>query len=350
MGFCIEPCFNRGDKSLVQSTLSGNGTESRNSARAWGPAMDKPAFPSGRENVQEPSAVKERETAKSPEARVPEAVAPIRAVSPAPREAAGASATAAVAPDKGQPDQPHRATRGRGEPPKAGTTPAARTPDVPSKPASPMPASAATSSGRAPVAPSPANMASHRRAASVHESASGPVPLRVEQGPALPPSSATGATEPRTPPPASSLKSSKDELAESPEPEPLYPAYANSRLAGLRKLLVSLGRKSLTQDAGIPAQDTDLEPRFERATVRPAYAEPDPPKTEGSEGGRPSSARVTVRPEFLRPRAQAEAEKEKEPLRPTSPQPLRDKPDSQEEIETLPSVRGQYRRKKYPPI
>jgi hypothetical protein len=112
---------------------------------------------------------------------------------------------------------------------------------------------------------------------------------------------------------------------------------------------MTLGQRSLKQD-DITGKETDLEPRFERATMRPTTVEPGPMKPEASEGGSASTARVTVRPEFLRPRAASDAEREKEPLRPTSPQPIRDKADSQEEIETLPSVRGQYRKKKYPPI
>lgn len=294
--------------------------------------------------------MKERETAKSPEARMPEPIPPVRPVSPVPREAADDGTNAAVAPDQRSPDQPHRAARGRGEPPKTAAAPAARMPDVASKPVSPEQPSVATSSGQPSVAPSLANASSQRRAVSVRESTSGPVPSRVEERAVVSRPSATDAAEPRTPLPASNRQASKNELADSPHPNPVYLAYANSRLAGIRKLLVSLGRRSLTQDADMAGKDTDLEPRFERATVRPTSAQPGPSKTEASEGGSPSSARVTVRPEFLRPRAAAEAEKEKEPLRPTSPQPLRDKADSQEEIETLPSVRGQYRRKKYPPI
>jgi hypothetical protein len=349
-GFCIEPCFNRGDKSLVQQTHSGNGTGSRNSARAWGPAMDKPTFSPEKENVQEPSAVKERETAKSPESRMPESIAPVRAISPTPREAISDGTTAPVAPDQGPPGQPHRTARGRGEPPKTAAVSAAKTPDLASNAPLHIQASAATSSGRASVAPSLAGTATQRRAASVRESAAGPVASRIEESAAVPAPSATDVSEPAASSPGSSLRASKNELADSPHPEPVYPAYANSRLAGIRKLLVTLGRRSLTQAAEIAGKDTDLEPRFERATVRPTYAEPGPSTTEGSDGGSPSAARVTVRPEFLRPRAASDAEKEKEPLRPTSPQPLRDKADSQEEIETLPSVRGQYRKKKYRPI
>jgi hypothetical protein len=151
------------------------------------------------------------------------------------------------------------------------------------------------------------------------------------------------------PQPASSLLASKSETADDADADQCHPAYATSRLAGIRKLLISLGRKSLAQDEDLGVEDQDFEPRFERATVRPAHAKPAGSAAEASAGDGSSPARVTVQPEFFRPVGGGETEKEKEPLRPT-PQPLRDKPDSQDEIETLPSVRGQYRRKRYSPL
>jgi hypothetical protein len=123
-----------------------------------------------------------------------------------------------------------------------------------------------------------------------------------------------------------------------------------SRLAGIRKLLVSLGRRSLAQDAAYSVKDSGFEPRLERTTVGPAYTDPGPLEGGASEGHSASPARVTVRPEILRPKPVVQADKEKEPLRPTVPQPLREKADTHDEIETLPSVRGQYRKKRYPPI
>jgi hypothetical protein len=110
-------------------------------------------------------------------------------------------------------------------------------------------------------------------------------------------------------------------------------------------MLVSLGRRSLLEDE-YGADVADTEPRFERATVRPAYQEPPNAETD-SEASAP--VRVTAPPEFLRPQPAAEAEKEKEPLRPTPPVPRRER-ESPDEIQTLPSWRGQYRKKRYPPI
>ena len=133
----------------------------------------------------------------------------------------------------------------------------------------------------------------------------------------------------------------------SPSEEDEIPAYLNSRLAGIRKLLVSLGRRSLIQDAAASVRDSSFEPRPERTTGRHAYKDQAP---FGGAGNSPSSGRVTVRPEILRPRTVVDVDKDREPLRPTLPQPLRDRADAQDEIETLPSVRGQYRKKRYPPI
>ena len=117
-----------------------------------------------------------------------------------------------------------------------------------------------------------------------------------------------------------------------------------SRLGGLRNLLVSLGRKSLNWDGdSAPESDSDLEPRFERATLRPAYADTFLP--DAGDSGAP--VRLTAQPEILPPQPSAEVEKEKESVRPTPPR--RDNPDG-EEIQTLPSWRGQYRKKRYPPM
>jgi hypothetical protein len=120
-----------------------------------------------------------------------------------------------------------------------------------------------------------------------------------------------------------------------------------SRLSGLRNMLVSLGRRSLIEDEYGP-DEADAEPRFERATVRPAYHEPPTVETEPA-GSTSTPVRVTAPPEFLPPKPAAEAEKEKEPVRPTPPVPRRER-ENPDEIQTLPSWRGQYRKKRYPPI
>lgn len=121
-----------------------------------------------------------------------------------------------------------------------------------------------------------------------------------------------------------------------------------SRLSGLRTLLVSLGRRSLNQDMDPGAEsDLGIEPPFEGAAARPAY--PNASMREEAVPGNGASAHLTAQPEFLppRPMVEPEAEREKEAFRP--PPPRRDIPEG-DEIQTLPSWRGQYRKKRYPPI
>ena len=89
----------------------------------------------------------------------------------------------------------------------------------------------------------------------------------------------------------------------------------------------------------------DLEPRFDRATMRPAYAETSVPDPDLPGIGAP--VRLTAQPEILPPKLTGEVEKEKETVRLTPPR--RDTADA-EEIQTLPSWRGQYRKKRYPPV
>ena len=122
--------------------------------------------------------------------------------------------------------------------------------------------------------------------------------------------------------------------------------YASSRLGGLRNLLVSLGRRSLSKDGDSALEsDSDVDPRFGRASMRPAYTETSLPDTDVP--GSSAPVRLTAQPEFLPPKPTVEVEKERETVRPTPPR--RDTPDG-DEIQTLPSWRGQYRKKRYPPI
>ena len=120
-----------------------------------------------------------------------------------------------------------------------------------------------------------------------------------------------------------------------------------SRLSGLRNLLVTLGRRSLIQDGDVTGQsDPDIEPRFEKARVRQAY--PDAPLPVPDAPDNDTHANLTAQPEFLPPKQIVEAEKEKEVVvRHTQPRRDNVEPD---EIQTLPSWRGQYRKKRYPPI
>jgi hypothetical protein len=120
-----------------------------------------------------------------------------------------------------------------------------------------------------------------------------------------------------------------------------------SRLSGLRNLLVSLGRRSLIEDGHDPGE-VDAEPGFVRATVRPVYHEAPTAETDTARSAS-APVRVTAPPEFLPPQSATEPEKEKEPMRPTPTMPRRER-ESPDEIQTLPSWRGQYRKKRYPPI
>jgi hypothetical protein len=138
------------------------------------------------------------------------------------------------------------------------------------------------------------------------------------------------------------LATDDEDLTEDPG------VQTSSRLSGLRTLLVSLGRRSLDQAMGAGAEsDSGMETRFQRASARPAY--PDANAGEQNVPGEGAPSRLTAQPEFLPPRpvVELEAEKEKEAIRPASTR--RDVPES-DEIQTLPSWRGQYRKKRYPPI
>jgi len=102
-------------------------------------------------------------------------------------------------------------------------------------------------------------------------------------------------------------------------------------------------------EEGFDEGGLDLDPQFEGATSRLARSEPLEEAADEIAAAR-SAAGVNARPEFLPPRPVSDLEKEKEPIRPTAPVPLRDNRETQDEIQTLPSWRGQYRKKRYPPV
>ncbi len=122
------------------------------------------------------------------------------------------------------------------------------------------------------------------------------------------------------------------------------PYSAASRLGGLRNLFTSLGLKGLDKDPEFRGPEPEPEPRFRRQPERPVYAEAYVASPEGTTApADPSITAVTAPPEFLPPRALEIAEKEKEPARPANPAPIQRDP---EELQTLPSWRGQYRRRR----
>jgi hypothetical protein len=123
------------------------------------------------------------------------------------------------------------------------------------------------------------------------------------------------------------------------------PYSAASRLGGLRNLLVSLGMKALNSDSDYQGRTQDGEPVYGGNPERAVYAEPIGPSFRGvPETLAPDAASVTAKPEFLPPRPALETtEREKEPARPA---PKRLRWDAPDDVETLPSWRGQYRKRR----
>lgn len=166
-----------------------------------------------------------------------------------------------------------------------------------------------------------------------------PAPLRTVVEPpvaAIPPVNAAGAA------PKANTLPADPEL--EPEDFDDLPYSAASRLGGLRNLLVSLGLKTLGKDAENAGQDTPEDP-YEHMSARPVYAEPDIPSAQDPAEVTGPAGTVMAQPEFIPPRPVAErVEREMEPVRPTPKRVARW--DSPEDIETLPSWRGQYRRRR----
>jgi len=164
--------------------------------------------------------------------------------------------------------------------------------------------------------------------------------------------------EARTPASASTPVVQGNRVAEPVTPAPApsapeedgddLPYSAASRLGGLRTLLVSLGLKALNKESEFQGQSPDEEPHYERNAERPVYAEPITlsPSTGTVEALPPDAASVKAKPEFLPPKPALEAserEREKEPVRPV---PKRLRWDDPQDVETLPSWRGQYRKRR----
>ena len=124
------------------------------------------------------------------------------------------------------------------------------------------------------------------------------------------------------------------------------PYSAASRLGGLRTLLVSLGLKALNKESEFHGEESDIGHPPERNAERPVYAEPvfvSP--SRGAEALAPDAASVKATPEFLPPKPALEAttEREKDATRPV---PKRLRWDDPQDVETLPSWRGQYRKRR----
>ena len=217
--------------------------------------------------------------------------------------------------------------------------PAAVPPAEPAAPAkfgadSPVPASVAFNAASIDPPASP------RPTPSSHASRTGPRTNSADFGPVQTPGYRTA--EPASPGPASTARpAAPDEETDD------LPYSAASRLGGLRTLLVSLGLKALNKEADLHGRSADVEPQYERTAERPVYAEPVTysPARGSIETLPPDAASVKAKPEFLPPEqvAAETTEREKEPVRPV---PKRLRWDAPEDVETLPSWRGQYRKRR----
>jgi len=155
---------------------------------------------------------------------------------------------------------------------------------------------------------------------------------------------------PYTPEPASSEPTADD-----------LPYSAASRLGGLRNLLVSLGKQT---ESVVPKSDD--QPRPDRNPERPVYAQPFTSVAQEIAGNGNTPNVVTARPEIILPSAQAsqaqsdqaehaqagherpehKSEQHKSEQPRTVPPPRAKRTEPPDDIQTLPSQRGQYRRRR----
>jgi hypothetical protein len=118
-------------------------------------------------------------------------------------------------------------------------------------------------------------------------------------------------------------------------------SHAASRLSGLRNLLVTLGIETLHQ--GMEQRKAESEARTAKLQERAIFAQPAGP----AGNGKPTSDSVTARGEIMPPRPPAEtAQREKTPKAPKTPlkSPRVSSWESPDDVDILPSRRGQYRR------
>lgn len=168
--------------------------------------------------------------------------------------------------------------------------------------------------------------------------------------PPAPPAAAAPArpAAPLEPPQMSSANpAALNEIAlRSAGPEGELPYNPATRLGGLRNLFVSLGLKSLSKDEEGNGAESVPELPANHITERPVYQESLPPIPAQTAAA--AAALVTATPEFLPPRPLVEVtEKEPEPdAHPSAAAPRPTRRDSSDEIQTLPSWRGQYRKRR----
>lgn len=132
------------------------------------------------------------------------------------------------------------------------------------------------------------------------------------------------------------------------EPEEAAPNLS-TRLSGLRSLLAVLGKKEQPQLQEPAKKEAEAIRQPEPAADRPALARTIAPAPVAAAPAASSAAMaspglVTAVPEFLPPKRAVEAA-EKKKAQAHSPRNHRDRLDSHDEVQILPSWRGQYRNK-----
>lgn len=224
----------------------------------------------------------------------------------------------------------------------------------PAAPAAPIFVQAPLPPPPAPASPIPAPEPEFVAEAGPHPAAT-PVP-QAPSAAAAEPAFSAAAMESNRPTPAERPMHDVALQARSsaPEGDLREVPYSAARLGGLRNLLVSLGLRSLSnkdaefQESAEAAVDARQERVAERPTERAVYSEPLAPLAPA---GNPEigfdPALVTATPEFLPPRPVVEVtekEPEKEPRAPAAPR--KNRWDSTDDLDTLPSWRGQYRKRR----
>lgn len=131
--------------------------------------------------------------------------------------------------------------------------------------------------------------------------------------------------------------------APAPAPDDL-PYSAASRLGGLRNLMSSLGIRNLQKEPETRKSAPEAEEPEERPYERPIYAQPASPRPPSNGNGHAQPAEVLAAPEIIPPHNEtAEHEREREKGRPVKSSRRWDTAD---DVETLPSKRGQYRKRR----
>jgi uncharacterized protein involved in exopolysaccharide biosynthesis len=122
-------------------------------------------------------------------------------------------------------------------------------------------------------------------------------------------------------------------------------SIAASRLSGLRTLMTSLGVKNLHKELEQRKTQPELEPVAERPIERPVFAQPESTAAPTNESIAMPVREVTARPEIIPPRVAIEHVERESDLRRAVKSPRISRWDTPDDVDILPSKRGQYRKR-----